>query len=506
MHSPRSRATLAWPAVLWVALSAPLASISTAAAASPAALLEASDIALRDDLAWLADRGWISLGLGTWPMPVAWVSAALAARRTGHESSADLDALARVRAALARAREPATLAWRLNSARHPVVDAGLPVRARHEASLQLHGENEQAALHLRVGLQEQRLARSPSRATLDGSYAALLVPGAVLSLGAVDRWWGPARYASPLLGNAAPPMPTLTLHRGDEAAPEAPALAWIGPWHYEVAVGRPSHYRPAGPATIGIRLSARPWPGVELGVGRYIYWSGEGRPRDWASLRNALLGRSNIDDPSRQGLDPSNEIAGVDLRWALPTPSGSWVGYAHWAGEDEANTAPSKWIATLGLQRKHATPSHRVEWTVEGSDTRLGHLFGLRPANRQPAYQHSAYVDGHYHQGLPVGAFIGGGGMAGSVGVAVVPVGDPSAPRYEVRLWSARVSQQGSEPINAAYGRPGRVDGLLLQAAGVMSPLRWRLGLSVQHSPDGPPAGRRSVGLMAVIETPLRLP
>ena len=155
-------------------------------------------------------------------------------------------------------------------------------------------------------------------------------------------------------------------------------------------------------------------------------------------------------------------------------------------GEDESNMAPSKWIATLGLQRKLATPSHRFEWTAEGSDTRLGHLFGLRPEKREPAYQHSIYRDGHYHQGLPIDS--------------------PSALRFEARLWSARVSQHGSEPINAAYGRPGRTDGLLPQGAGVMRMLRWRLGLAVQHSPERAQSGRRSVGLIGAIEVPLQMP
>jgi hypothetical protein len=506
MVPDRRRSSFARSVMLWAVLAAPLATLPTVSTARPAALLDASELGLRDDLAWLADRGLISLGLGTWPMPAVLVTAAIAARRGGDWSAADLDTLARVRARLERVDEPVVLSWRINSARHPVIDAGLAVRARNEASLQLQGSNDSAALRLRLGVQEQRLARSPSREILDGSYAAWVVPGAVLSLGAVDRWWGPARYASPLLGSAAPPIPTLTLRRSSEAAPEPPALAWIGPWHYEVSVGRPSHYQPAGPATIGIRLSARPWPGFELGLSRYLYWGGEGRPHNWASLRDALLGRSNIDDPAVQGPDPSNEIAGFDLRWSLPTDTGSWVGYAHMAGEDESNTAPSKWIATLGLQRKLTTPSHRLEWTAEGSDTRLGHLFGLRPEKLGPAYQHGTYVDGHYHQGLPIGAFFGGGGMVGSIGVAVVPIDSPSMLRFEARWWTARVSQHGSEPINAAYGRPGRIDGLLLQGAGVMRLLRWRLGLAVQHSPERAQSGRRSVGLIGAIEVPLRMP
>lgn len=489
------------------ALFATLCSALPAAfAAGPAALLDASEVGLRDDLAWLADRALISLGLGTWPLPVALVMFAINARREGTWSDVDLDALARVRVTLARLDEAAIVSWRINSARHPVSDAGLAVRARNEAALQLQQESEAVTLRLRLGLQEERLARSPSPATLDGSYLALKLPGAVVAMGAVDRWWGPARYASPILGNAAPAIPTLMIRRSDESAPETPILAWVGPWSYEVSVGRPSHYQPSGPATIGIRLTARPLPGLELGISRFIYWGGEGQPHSLRSLGKALLGISNIDDPLVDGPDPSNEIAGVDMRWSLPTANATWVGYAHMAGEDEANAAPSKWIATLGLQLKFATASHRFELTAEGTDTRLGNLFGLQSGTGQPAYQHGTYVSGHYHQGLPIGAFIGGGGVLGSIGVAVAPIDDPSTLRYEIRLWRAHVSQSGYEPINAAYGYPGRVDGQSLQGSGMTSSLRWRLGVAAQRYSAGADSGRRTVGLIGSIELAVREP
>ncbi|HEY6087761.1 MAG TPA: capsule assembly Wzi family protein [Burkholderiaceae bacterium] len=480
--------------------------VPSAVAAPAAALIDASELGLRDDLAWLADRGLINLGLGTWPLPRARVTSALDARRLGLWSSADLDALARVRNALSRLDEPLLLSWRVNTARHPVSDAGLAERARNQASIQVQPETDAAAaVRLRLGVQELPLASTPSQVTLDGSYAALSLPGAIVAIGALDRWWGPARYASPILGNAAPAVPALTLTRSDDAAPESTVLSWIGRWSYEISVGRPSHYQPSGPTTIGIRLSAQPLPGLELGLSRYIYFGGEGRPDSFGALRNALFANSNNDDPT-DGEDPSNEIAGIDLRWAVPLASATWVGYAHFAGEDEANGSPSQWFGTVGLQLKHATENHRVEWTVEGTDTSPDHWFGLRSDNRSPAYRHGVYVAGHYHQGLPVGAFIGGGGTLGSLGVAWTPIDSPLALRYEARLWRANVSRQGSEPINVAYGQPGRVDGLSLQGAGMTRTLRWHLGLAVQRASGGTQPGRHDVGLIGGIEWVLREP
>jgi hypothetical protein len=68
------------------------------------------------------------------------------------------------------------------------------------------------------------------------------------------------------------------------------------------------------------------------------------------------------------------------------------------------------------------------------------------------------------------------------------------------------VSQHGSEPINAAYGLPGRVNGLSLQSSGMTDSLRWRVGLALQHRPDGAETGRSTVGIIGGIELPLREP
>ena len=488
------------------AFAALLGALSSALLAAPASgLLDASEVGLRDDLAWLADRRRIDLGTTTWPMPVSLVTAALAAAKTQDMSEADRDALARIRDALAKLDEAAVASWHINTARQPVTDAGLAIRARNEASVQLQVASPSSAMRLRLGLQDERLAVSPSRAVIDGSYIATQWHDTVVSLGAVDRWWGPARYASPILGNAAPPIVTLGLRRSVESAPETPLLAWVGPWNYELSVGRPGHYTPRGANVIGIRLTARPWPGVELGASRYIYWGGVGRLNSFSSLRDALLGHSNIDNPAPMP-DPSNEVAGIDLRWSLPTAKATWVAYGHFAGEDEANGMPSQWIATIGVQRKVADERRRIEWTAEASDTRLGHLFGLRPENLTPAYEHGTFVAGHYQHGLPVGAFIGGGGVVATLGVAVVPLSDATAPRWEARIWRAKVSELGNEPINAAFGRPGTINGLSLQAAGQARPLRWHVGLAVQHRRGGAESGRRNIGLIGGRDLPLREP
>lgn len=470
-------------------------------AGSPA-LLDAHDLALRDDLAWLADRGVLQLSLGTWPTTVSLVEDAIAQCDCNSLYPEDLEALAHVRRALDRARARSVrLAMRVNSARHPAVDAATE-RGSAEVSLAGQVSSDDWAARLQLNAIAEPLATSNEHGSLDGSYVAVNGPGFVATLGAVGRWWGPGQYTGVVLTNAAPAVPALLLRRSEETPFESSWLSWIGPWTWEVSAGQPRHYVPPRTKSLTMRLAARPLPGLELGASRYIYWGGEGQPETGSALLRALLGNSNIDDHTRHA-DPSNELAGFDLRWVPPVLLGPNMGvYAQWVGEDESNTRPSHLITAVGLQVKQPVNGHRFELTFEGTDTVTGRLLVVYSGEElAQAYVHGTYLSGHYHQGLPVGAHIGGGGRAVSAGLNWVPPDDGNALRLHARLWKASLGDLGPEPLNTIYGYSGKLFGALLRAQGERaSGLRWYAALSLQRYPAGP---RRNLGVQAGVELPL---
>lgn len=489
-------------AVTCIAAAACVFTAQPALGGSPA-LLDTDDVALRDDLAWLADRGVLQLSLSTWPMTVSLVEDAIAECDCTGLHPEDLDAMARLRQALQRARSHAVrLVTRGNTARHPAVDPAAPALGRAGLSLAAQQSGEQWAVRLQLNAVAEPLAASGGEASLDHSHVTLNGPGFVAMLGTIGRWWGPGQYTSLVLSNAAPPVPALVLRRAAETPFESPWLRWIGPWSWEVSAGRPRHYQPRGSTTLTMRLTARPLPGLELGASRYIYWGGEGRPRTLRSFANALLADSNVDNP--QEADPSNELSGVELRWAPPILLGPSVAvYGQLIGEDEAGASPSHVASTFGLQFKQPVAGHRFELTLEASDTVLGRLWGTGSSrHRSAAYRHSTYAGGHYHEGLPVGAYFGGGGRAISAGLNWVPPDDGHALRWHARAWKATLGELGDEPINTPYGRTGTLTGGLLRVqgqAGSHGP-RWHATLSLQRYPAGP---RRSWGLQAGVDMPL---
>lgn len=458
---------------------------------------------LREDLAWLVDRRVLSLPLTTWPLPGSTLEQALAAARPQGMSAADAEAIQRVKRALARHAAPATAGLKVNTARHPALDGDRAAGGAADAELGLRTHGQRWSVRLQANAHAHSLSRPGQRGSLDGSYAALAMRSTVVSFGAVDRWWGPGRTTNPILSNAARPFPALTLRRARDDAPGSDWLSWIGPWGYEFSIGQLQHYEPARARTLGLRLYARPFEGMEIGLSRHIQWGGQGRPDGFPALRDALLGNTNIADVDmRERMDPSNELAGLDLRLSrLDSGGRAWVGHLQLIGEDEAHTLPSRFIMTAGLQLKHPWQGGRLEWSVEGTDTMNRRLWVRDVTERQPAYTSTAYVDGYYHQGLPIGAHIGGGGRIANAGLLWVPDCASLCRRYRLSAFEARVSEAGREAVNASFGETGKVHGLSARMESQTSSFDWYLGLSVQRYRAGP---RPDVGLQLGVELPLR--
>ncbi len=416
-------------------------------------------------------------------------------------SDADRAALERTRRALARIEAPFSLEATVNSARHPSLEEDTSPRARSEVALGLSHFGEATAFRLRLSKRNAPLQDPDPSISVERSYVGLATAPAVITFGSPDRWWGPGVFTSPILSDAGPPIPSLVVRRRSDAAPSWALLEWVGPWGYEVSFGRLQNYTPEGSRTIGLRVFSRPAPWLEVGASRFITWAGEGRPKGAHALFDALLGRSNTDDPVADP-DPSNELAGLDLRISTPTTTGAWIGYAHFVGEDEADNKPSRYIATLGTQVKHGVGEHRLEFSAEATDTELGRLFGLKPGGG-PAYRHSTYVDGYFHRGLPIGANVGGGAISVTLGVTWVAPPDSVLDRVSFSATEARLNENGPDANNLAFGVPSRLHAasLRIQSAGRVA--RWHLGVSMQrHSVDV----RREVGVVGGVEITLEPP
>jgi hypothetical protein len=160
---------------------------------------------------------------------------------------------------------------------------------------------------------------------------------------------------------------------------------------------------PANAQLIGMRAAFRPLRGLEIGLSRTIQWAGEGRPSDFGTLFDALIGRDNGETSGfGPDEDPSDQMGGVDVRYGIAAGANTLAIYSQLMGEDEAGFLPSNFIAMAGIELGTNIGAGSQQWFVEGSNTMAGGWFG----NNRPlvAYEHSVYETGFRYKGRNMGS------------------------------------------------------------------------------------------------------
>jgi hypothetical protein len=104
------------------------------------------------------------------------------------------------------------------------------------------------------------------------------------------------------------------------------------------------------PHFLGLRITAKPFDAVEIGLMRTAQWCGEGRNCDWETFKNLITGNDNPGENVDPAHEPGNQMAGYDLRWASPFDSGPWAFYFHDIGEDESRLTPIFHLRQAGVE------------------------------------------------------------------------------------------------------------------------------------------------------------
>jgi len=418
--------------------------------AQNAAMIEAGNAALREDIQWLVDRAIIGyVSTSTWPIPVSVLEAALESRRKKDLTRADVHAILSIRRYLDDQKKVRYgLVAKLNTDSIPQLGFANQSRAAATGGVFLQGGNDVVAGKLQVNALADRLTSKQSRVNLEGSYVSAQFLGQAVYAGQLAHYWGPGSDGSLNWGNAGTAIPGIGLQRARQTAPESQWLSWVGPWGYDVFLGQLQHDTAVPNArVINMRVFARPFKGLELGASRFIEWGGDGRPNGFNAIWKALAGDSNT---TAKGSDPSNELAGVDLRYTFPVLNNPLTLYTQLAGEDEAGGMPSHFLAQVGAEYKHLSNVGRIVWNFEAADTTAKRMFGLGSGLMGTAYNHGVYKNGLYHDGLPIGHPIGGTGQMYSLGMSIIPDDFRYRSRYRLKVYKANVNE-ASQPINMAF-------------------------------------------------------
>src|SRR5699024_950411 len=195
------------------------------------------------------------------------------------------------------------------------------------------------------------------------------------------------------------PVPGVWVNRGQARRSNWRPMSWLGPWNLVVFAGELENNRHVSNAKLlGARFTVKPASFIELGANRTAQWAGEGQPSNLKSLGNAIIGRDN----GQTKEDPSNQLAGFDLRIAAPIGKATLGFYAQLIGEDEAGGMPAKDMQQAGLDLATQFGLNEQRFYFEVADNQTGRWLSDGVPN--VGYEHSVYKTGYRYKGRVMGS------------------------------------------------------------------------------------------------------
>lgn len=450
-----------------------------------------NDENLRTDLNWLNQQGVIQISTSTWPMSGDEIQRALSQAKISNNTQQKV--VNSVVNALQADNATMKVGLHAGTDLKTVPQAfGDNQKSQYQAAVEFNAGGENWDAKLRVNGEKDPLIDNGHDANVEGSYIAGKLWNQWVIAGQIPTYWGPGHDGSLIRGDASRPVYGVTAQRAVQNAFETKWLSWIGPWQYQAFAGQLDDYK-AVPDTklIGLRLTARPFPALEIGASRAIQWGGEGRPESLSSLWDAFTGTK--DNGGTGKADPSNQIAGFDGRLFLqPLFNVPMSLYTQFVGEDEAGGLPAKYMYLGGADFSSSYKNMPYQLYAEWADTRTNGEV------RKISYTHTTYKDGYYQHGFPLGHAIGGDGQMYSVGGDI---------RFDVmnrlngRVIYAKVNQSNLA-INAAFPKEDTVKGLDLTWTHYLKPtIPLKVNGWVSDSDLNGNDGGISVGVEIPLET-----
>ena len=379
------------------------------------------DMELRHDLQMLNDSRLINIPLTTWPLAWKDIDRVVSAIDEVEADATDMnEVIFRVTRKMDRALQQKRLHGRvgISGYKNRQLLRTFEHVPREEVEVRLEGEYlyNRIAARLRVTAVDSKDIEPD--VWLDGSYIGGALGNWMITLGAQDRWWGPGWDGSLILTNNPRPIPSVALTRVSTAAPEISWLRWVGPWTFTTFMGQLEEERHI-PNTLlfGARFTFKPFRSLELGLSRTAQWGGNGRPQDWSTFWDMLLGKDNVGDNTTAEEQPGNQLAGYDLRWSLPFKAFPSAFYTQWIGEDQSGVLPSAKMHQYGIEHWGTLKSKSYRVYIEYSDTAVRRDPFSNSPEYNTAYNHNIYQSGYRFNDRVIGHSMDSDGESWSLGV-----------------------------------------------------------------------------------------
>jgi len=410
-----------------------------------------ADVALRNDLAWLSNKGVINLDLTTWPLSQSEINRALDAAQP--RSAGQRQVIEHVESRIRRIRSDVRVKAYLSTGKDALPQSfAMTQTSQNGESISISQDGDWWDIHLNANAEYKQYIDDQSVFNLNNSYAAVKFANQWLAFGQIPQSWGPGNEGSLIRSDAARPLTGFLMQRAEQTAPETTWLNWVGPWQYQLMGSQIDQYE-AVPHTkvVGGRFTFSPGSGpLSIGMSHVMQWGGEGRPSDFSSFWDAATGKEYYGTDNPLG----NHLAGFDVNYKLGRDFGVPVNvYGQMIGENvKHGFVPSQYMYLAGIEGHHQVEVNALNWYVEYHDTRSnGHKKNL-------SYQHQVYKDGYYQQGYPLGDAIGGDGQLFAAKMELVT---PENQRWSARVVYAKVNPE-NQYQNTHFAQSDNLTGLQL--------------------------------------------
>ncbi len=384
------------------------------------------DTQFRNDLLLLNDSGITNIPVNTWPIALGDVAVALNGVEIESSSPSVRSAYDRVKDRARYELETNTVGVRLgvSGAYNPRTIRSFENTPRDEGEAQaaLSWLGERFTVNLAATYVANPLDGDEFRP--DGTYLGVALGNWMVTAGWQERWWGPGRDGSLILSTNARPAPGVGLQRISSVPIETKWLSWMGPWTFATFMNILDDERVVDDAWLfGMRGSFRPpRTGLEIGISRTAQWCGDGRPCDLKTFIRLLNGNDNRGANIDLEDEPGNQLAGIDVRWALPKQIPVAL-YMQWIAEDTRRTGAQLQLWTKLLGAEHwgsiGELSHRTHFEFTNSSSHKGAL-GEGSIVPNIAYEHSIYKTGYRYNGRSLGFAGDGDTLSYSIGSTLV--------------------------------------------------------------------------------------
>ncbi len=304
------------------------------------------------------------------------------------------------------------------------------VRAEYQHAPSVPSLPESALLAIQQAQGDPLAPTSTATATVDRfdslqAYGGMQLENWQVTFGKQELWWGPDRGGPMLFSTNAEPVEMLQI---DRVTPlELPSvLKRVGPIRYDFFIGRLSGHHfvfqtgsgftgtwaePLAdqPFIAGEKVSFKPLPNLEVGLGVTTMFAGAGVPFTTHKLIEVLfsLRRGPPGSPS----DPGNRRTGLDFTYRIPKLQRWLTLYADGFTKDEPFpvSAFDKSAFDAGLYMPRLPKLPKLDFRVEGVYTDAPS--GLPVLQNGFFYNDARYVNGYTNLGNLIGSWIGGKGQ-----------------------------------------------------------------------------------------------